>query len=329
MSTNISNERRKQINAAHRHLLRYGQPSTKSELRDITSGSGSGSPLVPQEFDKVWADALATVSPIVQLVHKQDSQNSRSFKQVTVDPTGQYLTLVGQGNTTTGISQQPTVSSNVAVPDSLVGRVDVSWNELDDAFQLDDWLRRTAAVIVGRSLERAILTATDGAGNALPGSPTGGLLASAPVGFTQTAQANGIPYSSLRALISSLEHVYMQGPNSGLLASQSVHDYLALQVDSTGRELYCRSKDTGNLLINGYQLYVANNTAAPAYNAVSSNVLLAGDFSRGYGITLSDVHYKVIDINPQLLTSTVLFYVSLGANALVTNAVKAFQTAAS
>lgn len=326
--SNIAPEQRTKINAAYRYFLRHGQTSPAAELRDLTSG-GSGASVVPQGFDEIWADALATVSPIMNLIHSKVSPDFRPWKQVTFDATGQYLTLVGESNSTTGISQTPTVGSNITNQDYLVGRTDVSWQMLDDSFNLESWLRSTAAVIIGRSLERAILSATDGAGTVLPNSPAGGLLKSSPSGFTQAHLADGIPYASIRSLISSLEHVYMRGPKSGLLASQSVHDYLAAQVDTTGRELYHRDPNSGNLLLNGYQLYVANNAAAPAYNAPSSNVLLAGDFERAYGVASSDVRFKVVNINPQTLTSTVLFYVSLGATALLPNAVKALTTAAS
>ena len=327
MNTNQTPERRK-VDAAYKHFLRHGQISTAPEVRDLISTTTSGASLVPQGYDEVWTDALSTVSPIVNLVHSKLSPDGRPWKQVVVNPTAQYLTLVGESNSTTSISQTPSVSSNITNQDSLVGRTNVSWQELDDSFNLESWLRSTASVIVGRSLERAILRSQDGAGTALPSSPTGGLLAAAPTGFTQSHLADGIPYASVRSLISSLEHVYMRGPNSGLLGSQSVQDYFAGLTDSVGRELYHRDPNTGNLLINGYQLYVANNAAAPAYNAVSSNVLLAGDFSRAWGIAYTDVRFRVIDINPQTLTSTVLFYVRMGGTALLPS-VKALTTAAS
>jgi HK97 family phage major capsid protein len=326
--TPINNELRAKTSAAYRHFLRHGV-APSAETRDLISSTTTGASLVPQGYDEVWTDALSTVSPIVSLVHSKLSPDGRPWKQVIVDPTAQYLTLVGESNSTTSISQTPSLSSNITNQDSLVGRVNVSWQELDDSFNLESWLRSTASVVVGKSLERAILRSQDGAGTTLPNSPTGGLLAAAPTGFTQSHLADGIPYATVRSLISSLEHVYMRGLNSGLLGSQSVHDYFAAQVDSTGRELYHRDPNTGNLLLNGYQLYVANNTAAPAYNAASSNVLLAGDFSRAWGIAYTDVRFRVVDINPQTLTSTVLFYVRMGGTALLPSAVKALTTAAS
>lgn len=322
MNSTLTSEQRTKTSAAYRHFLRHG------ENRDLVT-TGSGVSLVPQGYDEIWTDALATVSPIVNLVHSKLSPDGRPWKQVTADATAQYLTLVGQGNTTTGISQTPAVASHITDQDSLVGRIDVSWQELDDSFNLESWLRSTASIIVGRSLERSILKSEDGAGNALPNSVAGGLLASSPTGFAQAHLADGIPFASVRGLISSLEHVYMRGPNSGLLGSQSVHDYFAEQTDSTGRELYHRDPNSGNLLINGYQLYVANNAAAPAYDAASSNVLLAGDFSRAWGIAYTDVRFRVININPQTLTSTVMFYVRTGGTPLLANSVKALTTASS
>jgi HK97 family phage major capsid protein len=322
LNSTLTSEQRTKTSAAYRHFLRHG------ENRDLVT-TGSGVSLVPQGYDEIWTDALATVSPIVNLVHSKLSPDGRPWKQVTADATAQYLTLVGQGNTTTGISQTPAVASHITDQDSLVGRIDVSWQELDDSFNLESWLRSTASIIVGRSLERSILKSEDGAGNALPNSVAGGLLASSPTGFAQAHLADGIPFASVRGLISSLEHVYMRGPNSGLLGSQSVHDYFAEQTDSTGRELYHRDPNSGNLLINGYQLYVANNAAAPAYDAASSNVLLAGDFSRAWGIAYTDVRFRVININPQTLTSTVMFYVRTGGTPLLANSVKALTTASS
>lgn len=323
---NISNEQRSKTNAAYRRFMRDN--GILDEHRDIISSTNAGASLVPQGYDTIWADALATVSPIVSLIHSKKADDGEPFKQVIVDSTAQYLGLVGQGTTSTSLSQNPTQSSSITNQDSLVGRVDVSWQELSDAFDLEAFLRKSASVIVGRSLELAVLTGTDGASNVLPNSPAGGLLASSPTGFTQAHIADGLPYASIRSLIGSLEHVYMRQPTSGLLGSQSVHDYLANLTDSTGRELYHRDPETGNLLVNGYQLYVANNAAAPAYNAASSNVLLAGDFSRAYGIAHSDVRFRVVNINPQLMTSTVLFYVRIGATPLLTTAVKALTTAA-
>ena len=113
------------------------------------------------------------------------------------------------------------------------------------------------------------------------------------------------------------------------MGSPSVFDYLVGQVDSTGRPLYKFDPATGLLQIAGKPLYV--NNAMAAYNAVSSPVVLFGDYSRSYAY-LNGGGMK-IRIHKERYADTLeiaaVIYQRIGAASLLSGAVKALVTAAS
>jgi HK97 family phage major capsid protein len=327
--------RSKRVNAAYRHYLLNGLTPNAPEQRDLaTTADSTGAALVPQGFDTVWTDALRNVSPIATLVKSKLVTDGRPTKQVITDSTAMNLYFVAETGTSTPAIQTPAVSSQIPGTDALLGRVTVSWQEIQDGFEVETFLRSVASVVIGRGLEYSILTATDpGSNSALPNSlASGGLNAFAPVTVTTTSLASGISFGNLVGLRSSVDHAYAFGDSSGFLGSQSLHDFLSAQTDSTGRQLYKRDPNTNLLLIDGSPLYVAGGLSGspmPAYNAANSKVVLFGDFSRAYSYNHTDIRFKVLNPNPETMTSDVLFYVRFGSAGLLSTAVAALKTAAS
>lgn len=328
-------QRRAKINAAARHFFRHGlQPNAKEQRALLTTSDTSGEGLVSQAFDAVFLEGSKFFGPIWNLVHRKDSQNGEPTKFVITDPTGQTFSLASEGTTSaSGVAQQPTVFSDVTSADTLVSSFIYSVQELDDAFDLTEFLTRNAGLAVSRARETAITLATtnDGTSTALPSSPSGGLLAAVTAGVTQTAGtlAAGITYGQLSALAASVDRSYYE--TGAFMASPTVEAFLKAQVSTTGKSLY-KVGDDGLLVIQGRKLYP--NAAMPANGTASSKLVLFGDYSRFYSVlNAGGIKIKVItnDESPALsyLTREMIVYTRLGATTGVANSVKALVSAAS
>jgi HK97 family phage major capsid protein len=325
---------RARINNAYRSVLRNGRKPEYVEQRDLaTTSDSTGAALVPQGFDRDWVEALKQSIGIDALVHSYNTGDSfKPIKTVQVDTTSTNLAYVPEiaSTTSSGAVQTPAVKSQIQGADNLVLRTQISWNELDDSFDVLAWLKRSIAPVVSRGLSWSLLTGTDAStSTALPNSPTGGLTAFAPTGITQAAIADGITYANLIALRSGLSYAYQFTPNSGFVGSESVANYLAAQLNTIGEPLYKRDPKTNLLLIDGSPLYVAQAGSMPAYNAASSNAVVFAAFDRAFAFALTNPRFQVLEINPQQLTSDVIIRLRFGSVGLFASAATAFTTAAS
>jgi HK97 family phage major capsid protein len=332
--TETTGTERARINSAYTTVLRHGNPP--EEQRDlVTNVDAQGGSLVPQAFDTDWVEALKQASGIDQLVHRYGSGESfRPVKTVQVDTTNTNLAYVPEiGSTSTNALQTPALLSQIQNADNLVLRTTLSWQELDDAFDVLGWLKRSIAPIVSRGLSWAILTGTDPAtSTALANSPAGGLTAFAPTGVTGASGslATGPTYAELIALRSSVgSYAYQFTPKSGFVASEVTHNFLAAQLNSIGEPLYKRCPDTNLLMIAGSPLYVAQAGSMPAFNVASSKSVLFGAFDRAYAFVQTNPKFQVLQINPQQMTTDVIIRLRYASVGLYSNAASAFTTAAS
>lgn len=327
-----SKEHRAKVNAAARVFFRHGDAGLNAEQRALlTTSDTTGGAIISQSFDDAFIEASKWVGPIYNLVHRKDADSGEPRKLVVTDGTNQTFSLLTQGTTSAlSVAQQPTVFSHVNNLDTLVSSVVYSVQELDDAFDLNSFLNRTAGTAVARAREVAITlgTSNDGSNTALPNG-AGGLLSSLTAGATTATLAAGIGYADLVNLAGSVDHSYYLA--GSYMASPSVHNYLLSQKDSTSRPYYNVDPQTGLLMINGKPLYV--NAAMPAYNAASSPVVLFGDYSKAWNVVNAGLRLKVIsnDESPALsfLTRELIIWTRLGQSAGLSSAVKSLVTASS
>lgn len=327
--TILSPEQRR--NRSYRHLLRNGYKPGAVEQRDLTI-SATDSALVSQDFDKAYSAAQKWAGPIATLVkYRKVAGNGAPTKFTISDDTSSTMTYLPEAGNAAGAEAEPSMSSTVPGTDTLVTLVKYSFQELDDANDLEGFIRDLAFVRAARAAEYALTLGKDnGSQTQLPNSPAGGLLGSVAAGVTQaTGQlAAGPSFAQLSELAGSVDHAYYAAPNAGFMASPSVFNLLITQVDGTGRPFYSFNEN-GLLMIAGKPLYV--NAAMPAYNAASSPVVLFGDFSKSYayldggGLQIRVLAERFADT----LEGAAIIYQRLGAANLVEGAVKALVTAAS
>jgi HK97 family phage major capsid protein len=326
-------QRRANRDRAYRHFLRNGYQPSAVEQRDITFAGTDDGALISQDFDKAYVAAQRWAGPIATLVkNRKIADAGRPTKFTVSDDTASTMTYLSESGSTSGLEADPALNSTIPGTDTLVSTVLYSFQELEDANDLEQFLRDLAFVRASRAIEYALTLGKDnGTNTALPNSPSGGLLGNVDAGVTQSSGdlSAGPTLAQLAALAGSVDHAYYAAPGSGFMASPSVFNLLITQTDTTGRSLYTFNPETGLLMIAGKPLYV--NNAMPAYNAASSPVVLFGDYSKSYaflnggGLRVRILSERYAD---QLLGAAVI-YQRLGAATLVPGAVKALVSAAS
>jgi HK97 family phage major capsid protein len=144
-----------------------------------------------------------------------------------VNDTSNGLTLLPTEGTSSPVETDPAIQSKLLGVDTVTGGlVLVSLQELEDsAFDLDAFLRDKFSVRYARGLEKAVTLGTDSSGTTLPNQPTGGLLASASVGTTTAALADGIGWSDLMNLYGYLDPAYL-GPDACWMFNSNTRAYL-------------------------------------------------------------------------------------------------------
>jgi HK97 family phage major capsid protein len=332
IKTESSEERKAKLNVAFRSMMLHGYNGTRPEQRDITIAT-DGTAVIPQEFSKVITEAQKWYGPIATLVKVINSDTGRSYKQTISDDTASTMTYVAETGATSGFEADPTLRSTIPGTDSLVTMVKYSRQELEDADDLEAFIRGIAGLRVARATEYALTLGLDnGSNTALPNSPTGGLLGNVPTGTTTASLAAGIGYDDLTALATSVDHAYWAAPGSGFMASPATFQYLLSQKDAMSRPYYLVDPVTGLLQIAGKPLYI--NNAMPSYATASTKAVLFGDFSRAYsylnGAGVGGMRIRILSERyADVFEGAAIIYTRLGAATLVSGAVKALVTAAS
>ena len=294
-----------------------------AEQRDLVSGIDTdGGANVPQEFLGSFVEALKFYGPIAGKALLHNTDNGRPTKVPVVNDTANGMLLLGETDNS-GASVDPILFSNLANTDALVSVLDLSFNFSDDVFDLDTLLNTIAASRVGRTIEKAITNGKDFAGNVLTNAPTGGLIAAA--GNAGTVAAVGaVSYADAVKLHSSVDPAYRA--NGYFYAHQSVNDYLAAQVLTTGEPLY-KVSDAGNLiLVQGKELLI--NQAMPALTSTAGVAQMAfGRADKALAYTLRDVRVQILQPNVENLTKRAILSVRFGAAILdAANAVKVINS---
>ena len=323
-------QRRTKANAAVRSLLRHGYNPQLEEQRDLTVNA-DGIATIPQAFDPVWTQALKYYGPIATLVKQAKQDAARPRKLIISDDSAATMTYLPETSNTSSLQVDPVLLSKIPGADTLVTVVRFSYQELEDAENLDQFLSDIAGLRVARAVEYALTLGKDnGTNTALPNSPVGGLLGNVPTGATTGSLAAGIGFADLEALAGSVDQAYFAAPNSGFMASPSVFRYLASLKDSTSRPYFNVDPATGLLQILGKPLYI--NNAMPAYNVASSPVALFGDLSHAYaylnvgGVGIQVLRERYLADN---FSAAAVIHHRIGAATLVSGSVKALVTAAS
>jgi HK97 family phage major capsid protein len=327
----LTAEQRTKINRAWAGYLQSGRlPAGSLQTRDILV-SGSGAAIVPEGFNTDFAKAVGFYGPVANLIKRQINDNPEGanvrFPTSDDSATTSYMSLIAESATTSSLEVDPTIAApTVNELDALASQVLYSYEFDQDAFDLSIFLNETAAARAGKSLELAILKGIDINSNPLPHFPTGGLLASAPVGAT-AAVANGLGYQDFVDLFSSVPREF--GLRGSWLVAESTWNYLLSLTTSDGRPLFSFDASTGIMSIFGRPVYVASNNAMPAYNsAAGSKCVLFGDFSKAFGIAQRSLELRVLNERyADSFLKAAQMIQRVGGVQLLPNAVKALAVA--
>lgn len=325
MST-ITPERR---DAAFRAYLKTGGLQNNPETRDLTTiTDGAGGAFVAQLYSKEWIEAQRQFGPLAGLVSVSHNTNGAPLKVSVYDDTASTMSLLTEGSSNSGTELDPTMFSTIpSGSDTLVSTALFSKQEAADADNIGELLKRIAFSRAARATEYALLTGTDnGTNTQLLHSPTGGLLAAAPVGVSAVA-TTGPTYAQMAALAASVDVSYRNAPGAGFYVNTTTFEFLVAQVDTTGRPLYSFGDD-GLLRVAGKPVYVSAENAMASYSTSGQVVALFGDYSRAYkfvdvgGPRLRILTERFADVflNQAVITQR------LASAALVSGAVKSMTT---
>lgn len=271
-----------------RAFQRYALTGRIEERDLLTTSDTTGGALIPQMFSGILVDALKFYGPIADRVSKKVTDNKGVPMKISYsNDTGNGLTLLGTEGSSSPAETDPAFSSVILGVDTVTGGlVKVSFQELEDSsFDLDSFIRSHFAIRYARGLEKCVTLGTDSAGTALPNQPTGGLLATATVGQTTAAIADGIGWDDLTALFSSVDPAYST-PNASWVMSSTTRAYLLGLKDGFGRPYYTPDPSSdqpfGKLL--GYDIVLNQSMPSPTAGAFSANQvpILFGDLEKAY-----------------------------------------------
>lgn len=234
----VTEDRKKAFNEAFRVYARHGLGALNAEQRDlVTTSDVTGGALIPQEFGGVLHEAQKFYGPIASMVaQKVTDNNGRPMKISYANDTANGIKLLSTEGSSSPAETDPGFVSAILGVDTITGGlVKVSFQELEDsAFNLDSWLRQAFSIRYARGIEKAVTLGVDSAGTTLPNQATGGLVASASLGTTTAALANGIGWDDLVNTLSALDPAYINQDTKWVMSS-STRNYLLGLKDGFGR----------------------------------------------------------------------------------------------
>jgi HK97 family phage major capsid protein len=197
--------------------------------------------------------------------------------------TANGITLLATEGTSSPAETDPTFASQISSVDTITGGlVKVSFQELEDSsFDLDAFIRSKFSIRYARGLEKAITLGVDSASTTLPNQPSGGLLASAHVGQTTSALANGIGWTDLTSLFSSVDPAYSIPGKASWVMNSTTRAYLLGLKDGFGRPYYTPDPTSDNPFgkLLGYDV-VLNQSMANM--GASAKPILFGDLEQSF-----------------------------------------------
>jgi HK97 family phage major capsid protein len=331
MKRTISNELRTQLarnffKTGYRHLINM------PETRDLLStADNTGGALVGQLYSDLWAAAKKQYGPIASLVSTSSNTKGAPLKVSVLDDTGSTMSLLTEGGTLPAEQDPASMFSLISGGTDTLTTSLIYSKQFEDDSDIASFIRRTVFSRPARAIEYAILNGKDsGTDTALPNSPAGGLLASAPVGVASVANT-GPSQAQLKALAASTDVAYQNAPGTGFYVNPTTFAYLVAQETSTGESLYKFNGDT--LYVGKWPVYVSAANAMPSYNSTT-----AGDVIALFGSYADAYRYIDVDSGPQvkvvteapglveLLLNKAIVYVRIAGASTIANAVKSMTT---
>ena len=319
--------RRAKLDAAYRQYLATGKMST--EFRDLaTTTDAAGGAVIAQDYDAQWVEAAKQYGPLANLVSVTRIKNGVPIKIAISNDTATAMSYIPETNSSTSVETDPVLFSTVAGgADTLASSVAFSKQEAADAEDIGAFLKSLAYGRAARAIEYALLTGTDsGTQTQLPHSPSGGLLAQAPVGVSGVA-LTGPTYAQMAALAASVDVAYRNAPEAGFYVNPTTFAFLVDQVTTTGAPLYSFGDD-GLLRVVGKPVYVSAANAMASYSSATSPIVLFGAYSKALRfVDVGGVRLRVFTERyaDQLLNLAQITQ-RMSAATLVSGAVKSMTT---
>jgi HK97 family phage major capsid protein len=324
-----ADERRHKSNLAMRSFLLNGRAPNLPEQRDLlTTTDGTGGALIPQAYDDVLLQAQKYYAPLLQYVKSRRDRTGNPVKASWVNDTANGMTIIAEGVTTLNEGPDPVFHSQTVQCDLFnAGYIRVARELIADShFDFGQLISDLGLTRYYRGLETVLSLGKDSAGNATPNNP--GILSAATVGATTTALANGIAWSDITSLFSSLDKAYR--PSAVWQFNSATELYLLQQKDSTSRPYFTPDPSTGGLTSILGKPCVVNEQLG---NVGTANAvpLVFGSLQKGYFVKMDEspivtrLSERFADLNE------VAFQIGcrVGSCAMVPNTIKSLVLAAS
>jgi len=325
-------EQRAKQHEAFRSYLKTGSLQT----RDLaTTSDAGGAAVIPQGYT-FGAFARKYYAPLLDVLNEVRTESGQpykiSFLNATTTP---GLVLIQEAATSNPFTEEdPLMSSSVVFTDLFSsGQINVSYQELDDADNLDALLTRIGAQRYGQGLEAFLTTGADSSSTATPNNP--GLLSGIQSGLTfQTASvAGGIKYTDFISTLQLLDAAYLRSPKAAVMMHESTRLTLASQLDTTGRPVWNPDPKQAFDSILGLPIVVNNALSAPTAGTFTAESLpiLVGDFGNYATVrTDGDIRVRVSrERRAEFLEALVTFSARVGSTICDKKAVAAVKIAAS
>lgn len=208
-----------------RNLLHYMRTG---EVRDLSTGAGSGAPLVPTGYLNTLTEAAKLWGQLASSVKQLPTSTGEPLRVPFANDTANAFTLLGESQPVTELDPSLTgITSQVDKYQS--GLVKVSKELLQDsAFDLDSWLTGEFGKRYWRGISAAVRN----------GSSTGNIAAitSVAVAGITTASPTAIVYGEMAEMYGALEAAYI--PNASWVMNSATRAYFLGVTDTLGRPIY-------------------------------------------------------------------------------------------
>jgi HK97 family phage major capsid protein len=332
----ITNNKSAAVRAKQHEAFRSYLKTGSLQTRDLaTTSDAGGAAVIPQGYT-FGAFARKYYAPLLDVLNEVRTESGQpykiSFLNATTTP---GLVLIQEAATSNPFTEEdPLMSSSVVFTDLFSsGQINVSYQELDDADNLDALLTRIGAQRYGQGLEAILTGGVDSSSTATPNNP--GLLSGIQSGLTfQTATvAGGIKYTDFISTLQLLDAAYLRSPKAAVMMHESTRLTLASQLDTTGRPVWNPDPKQAFDSILGLPIVVNNALSAPTAGTFTADSLpiLVGDFGNYATVrTDGDIRVRVSrERRAEFLEALVTFSARVGSTICDKKAVAALKIAAS
>ena len=332
ITSDKSAEQRAKQHIAFLNYLKTGSLQT----RDLaTTSDAGGAAVIPQGYT-FGAFARKYYAPLLDVLNEVRTESGQPYKISFLDATTTPgLVLIQEAATSNPFTEEdPLMSSSVVFTDLFSsGQINVSFQELQDADNLDALLTRIGAQRYGQGVEKLLTVGADNNGTTTPNNP--GLLSGIQSGLTfQTATvAGGIKYTDFISTLQLIDAAYLRSPKAAVMMHESTRLTLASQLDTTGRPVWNPDPKQAFDSILGLPIVVNNALSAPVAGTFIADSLpiLVGDFGNYATVrTDGDIRVRVSrERRVEFLEALVTFSARVGSTICDRKAVAAVKIAAS